>query len=61
MVRKYGYIRQISVWIQPPYGNHISITRTGRKPKECETYFDPTPASVKRCQRAQLKLMEQQS
>lgn len=60
MIREYGYIYGIDIWIQMP-GNHVSIIRTGRKPHPVKTYFNVTAASVKRCQRAQLKLMEEQS
>ena len=51
-------IKSIEVWIQPVI-NHIYIRRVGKT--KGKMYFSPTPASIKRCQRAQIKLLEAQS
>ena len=55
-------VRSISVDIHNMRTGFMGFVTVGRdNDKPAKTYFNVTASSVKRCQRAQLKLMEEQS
>ena len=55
-------IRSISVDVHKMKNGFMGFVTIGRdNDKPAKTYFNVTASSVKRCQRAQVKLMEEQS